>query len=139
MSGRLSPGLCHWFQTRAVARAVARVCLVALALNLLAPIAWAASRPSFDLDTIPICHAPAPDDAPALPSSRPGDTQDQAPHCLLCVLFGGTVWVPQDDGAAVVGIAPRVIAAASFGADELFLPPRPSTLRPSPRGPPALI
>ena len=138
MKGTRSPGICHWFRTRAIPRAVARLCLAAMLLNLFVPIAWAAALPPPDPDSVPICHDPAPDEQPAHPASHSNDPRGLIAHCPLCVLFGGTTWAPPTNAAAIIATDRSITVAVPGGADELFLslPPR---LRPNPRAPPALI
>jgi hypothetical protein len=139
---RGSPGICHWFRTRAAPRVVARLCLLALLLNLVAPIAWAAALPP-PPPPAPVehCHddaAPAEPVGhvhPGHPAHHSGDSKGLTPHCPLCVLFGGTAWAPPVGSATVVVVRTAVIAAPTIGADALALAPSPK-LRPSPRAPP---
>lgn len=134
MSGRQPRGIRRWYATHAVAR----VCLLALTLNLYAPVAWAALMPAAGTDSAPTCHemAPAPEHAPATPPS--GDAQGLIPHCPLCVLFGGTSWAPPANAPVVIIAEARGVAAAP---PVVAIPdaPRRLTLRPSPRAPPSSI
>jgi len=120
-------------RTRALPRAIARLCLAALILNLFAPIAWATVLPPERQAAI--CQTPGDDGAPAHPAHS--DQTDRAAHCPLCVLFGGTAWAPSA-GVSFIPLAPTSIAATP-GPVAHATPALPTTLRPSPRAPPALI
>ncbi len=121
-------------RTRALPRALARLCLAALIANLFAPIAWASLLPPPEPQAV-ICHEPGDDGAPAKPSHS--DPSDHAPHCPLCVLFGGTAWAPPAGAAALVGVAPQHHDASL--ATSSPAPALPRALRPSPRAPPSSI
>jgi hypothetical protein len=135
MSDVWAPGLCRWFRDRALPRLTARLCTASLILNLFAPILWAAAAPPPAVDTPIACHDPTPAGAPSHPADHSKPTANHAPHCPLCVLFGGTAWAPPAAEAAVVApAAQRIVAIAIRG--EAPLAPLPTTLRPSPRAPP---
>ncbi len=120
-------------RTRALPRAIARLCLAALILNLFAPIAWATLLPP-EPETV-VCHEPGDDATPARPSHS--DPSDHAPHCPLCVLFGGTAWAPPAGTAVLAGVAQaRTDTAVTVPPPA---PALPRALRPSPRAPPASI
>jgi hypothetical protein len=121
-------------RTRALPRAIARLCLATLLVNLFVPIAWASLLPSAEAATV-ACHEATDGGAPAHPGhSDPGD---RTPHCPLCVLFGGTLWAPPGSAATLVGVAPAPADAPRLTASPA--PALPRALRPSPRAPPASI
>lgn len=116
-------------------RAITRLCLAALILNLFAPIAWATLLPPVD-SVSALCAEPADTGAPAHPASH-SDASDRAPHCPLCVLFGGSGWAPPASAILVTAVAPARVAPAIV--DTSAAPALPRTLRPTPRAPPASI
>lgn len=137
MSCARSPGIRHKCRTKALFRAVAWLCCVAITLNLFVPIAWAAASPLSD-DGLAICHYQAPDQRPADPGSQPGRTDGFVPHCPLCVLFGGTMWAPPVGAAIGVTVVTAVETVTPASPIERIAP-LPTTLRPSPRAPPGPI
>jgi hypothetical protein len=135
MSDVWARGICRWFRDRALPRVTARLCVVTLLLNLFAPILWAAAAPPPAVDTPIVCHDATPADAPSHPADHSTPTANHAPHCPLCVLFGGTAWAPPATAGDVVAPVPQR-AAATAVRDETLLVRLPTTLRPSPRAPP---
>lgn len=122
-------------RTAALPRAIARLCLIALVLNLFAPIAWAALVPA-PLEPAVLCQEPADHGASHAPSHS-GQPNDHAPHCPLCVLFGGTGWAPP--ATIPVLVADSSARESVSTAVSLPAPALPRTLRPTPRAPPASI
>ena len=120
-------------RTRALPRAMARLCLAALIVNLFAPIAWATLLPPGDVPQV-LCTEP---DAgtPAHHPAAPADQTDRGPHCPLCVLFGGTALAPPAGAPSIVDHAPAS-GPAPLATAALVAPALPATLRPSPRAPP---
>jgi hypothetical protein len=129
-----SPGICHWFRERALPRVTARLCALVILLNMFAPFVWAVAAPSPDADAAPACHDIAPVDA----ANHSKPAAGHVPHCPLCVLFGGTAWAPPIVVAVTLAVAPGHAAPVSIAPVRLSIR-LPSTLRPSPRAPPALI
>jgi len=136
MRGKRPSRFDGWMRARASTRIVARMCLVALVLNLFTPIAWAALADQAGSAAVPSCHEMMPDQStPTAP--RSGDAQGLIPHCPLCVLFAGSAWAPPMDTPVIVAAADRGTATAPPVA-RLCVVLRP-TLRPSPRAPPPSI
>lgn len=137
MSGGRSFGL-HRFRRHAIRRAVARLCLIVITLNLVAPIAWAAAAgPTADFAAVPICHGVTPGEQPFGSQSDADHKGSLIPHCPLCVLFGGTVWAP----AAAVPVALINLPSRAAPTPVIRAPVpvvAPDSLRPGPRAPPAL-
>jgi hypothetical protein len=132
MSDVWAPGIGRWFRDRTLPRVTARLCAAALLLNLFAPILWAVAAP----EGAPMaCHDAGSADRSTLPGDPAKPAADYAPHCPLCVLFGGTAWAPPATPASVLADLPRHDAATVLRGDALP-GPLPATLRPSPRAPP---
>jgi hypothetical protein len=113
----------------------ARLCLFAILFNQFAPFSEIAAYRAAPADEPFICHyaageAPGRHGPPANPHER------LAPHCPLCLLFGGTLWAPP-------GAAPELAYTASeipgaLRAGEHHLPAAlAQNLSGRPRGPPA--
>jgi hypothetical protein len=138
MSDVWAPGICRWIRDRRLPRVTALLCAVALTLNLFAPILWAAAAPQVGADAAILCHDPGPADGATHPGGPAKPSADQAPHCPLCVLFGGSAWAPPTVPLGVLADAPPRRATIAVHR-ETSLVPLPTTLRPSPRAPPFKI
>jgi hypothetical protein len=123
-------------RTRALPRVITRLCLAALVVNLFAPIAWATLLPP-PAPEAALCLS-ADDGAPGHHQApHSGQPEHGAPHCPLCVLFGGTAWAPPADAIALALVVP-----VREPAPVLLTPAAPAlprALRPTPRAPPASI
>jgi hypothetical protein len=135
MSDVWAPGICRWFRDRRLPRVTARLCAVALLLNLFAPILWAAAAPAADLETTILCHGVGPADGTTPPGDPATPSAEYVPHCPLCVLFGGSVWAPPTTASVMLVVAPRHTVTMAMHRDAAPAP-LPTTLRPSPRAPP---
>jgi hypothetical protein len=130
-----SSGLCRLFRTRAIGRVAVQLCLFLLMANLVAPLAWATQAGGSSHGFV-LCHTTSDGTTSDrnLPAGQPDD--QMVPHCPLCLVFGGSVWVPPSTTAEIVRAAlPREDASLRRDDDQ----PRGQTLRlrPSPRAPPA--
>ncbi|MEJ0070958.1 MAG: DUF2946 family protein [Pseudomonadota bacterium] len=138
MSDVWAPGIGRWFRDRALPRVTARLCAAAILLNMFAPILWAAATPAPAADAPIVCH----DTGTVDPTGHAGDPvkpiADHAPHCPLCVLFGGTAWAPPATASILPTVTPQSVAATALRGEALpRRAPRPAST--SPRAPPALI
>ncbi|HUN45705.1 MAG TPA: DUF2946 family protein [Stellaceae bacterium] len=106
--------------------------LLAVLANILLPILWLATESEASIETAFICHVPSADDSQG--NSSTGDPL--APHCPLCVLFGGSLLAPTLRTEVAI-VAPATYDLVLWQADEVAAPPAaPPHLRPGPRAPP---
>jgi hypothetical protein len=135
MIRKKSFGLCRLFRTCAIGRAAVRLCLLLLMANLVAPLAWGTAQGGASLDGFALCHAAAGESSSD--QGQPADHRNASvvPHCPLCRVHGGGVWLPPSS-------VPEILRTAQLSEDR---PPivagdrprgRTIRLRPSPRAPP---